>query len=571
MRTLKKYQFEKPTIEGWDVETQDGEVFLIANSHNYKWRPSKNELLDFLFSEGTDVNFFYNLKFDFSAIGRHIIVGRERNDILPELKARIITYKEYQIRFIPYKGFVIRKNRKSKRYFDVGSFLNEGGLEKTASKLLGIHKNEDVDRTLFYDNAYVETNKDKIIKYCVQDAFITKQLGEYLLQVIHDFLGVYPLNYYSKASISKAWLEMKHPSLAYSFKQLSRIQRDFIRKSYYGGLFTLRKVGKFDRATQIDINSAYPYAMSLLPKWDTLKWTSFLPPEKLNPRKAALGFYLIKIKYDSWIQYRISKTMLIYPISQKPLRKFVALPELLYFLDSGKDFEIVTGIEAYTDSDEKEFSEFPELYEKRKELKKVGSGLQLLFKIILNATYGCLAQVKGGFTKWTNFAYASTITSFTRTQILKMKDKLGENRVISVDTDSLTVEGDVEIESSDKMGSFSIKFRNRPVERYLQGLGVDDGELKKRGFPTLQLETLITANGEEIVIPRQAPLTLSTAVIQDRLTDAAKWVNQDKRINLKSILSRYWIDERYLKFETLREKHFDLIPQLVMEDEKYVF
>ena len=152
-----------------------------------------------------------------------------------------------------------------------------------------------------------------------------------------------------------------------------------------------------------------------------------------------------------------------------------------------------------------------------------------------------------------------------------MKDRLGENRVIDVNTDSITFEGDIEISSSDKLGEFSVKFKGKPVIKYLQGLGVDDGELKKRGFPTLQLQTLITANGEEIVIPRQAPLTLSTAVIQDRLTDAAKWVNQDKRINLKSILSRYWIDERYLKFETLREKHFDLIPQLVMEDEKYVF
>ena len=216
------------------------------------------------------------------------------------------------------------------------------------------------------DFSYYLHNKDLVTKYCIHDAELTKRLADLYIDSIYDLLGVYPMYYFSRASISKVYLTLKHPDLADSFKTIPLFLKRKIRQAYRGGIFSVQILGKVKDVVDIDINSAYPYIISQMPKWQDLR---FDVVDKFD-EKAFMGIYEVELVYNGQIPYRTRTNLVIYPVSSKPLKAYLTQAEVKYLLETHKQLTVKWGFVAYTKENYRlEFPDIIELYKKRQELK----------------------------------------------------------------------------------------------------------------------------------------------------------------------------------------------------------
>ncbi len=585
---------DKPEINAFDTETEKGNIFLIADAYGHYLRKEDKDdslsiadLLTFLWENGKSINFFFNLDFDFGAVLKPYLVNA-KDEALAFKKLKKLELFGYKLYYIPSKGFIITVNKHKKSYFDISNFYADNNKRLSLNELAKIYLNDqklDMNRQVLGDDiAYYLKHKDEVTRYCIHDAELTKGLAEIYVQSIHDLLGVYPKYYFSRASISKVYLELNHPDLANSFEDIPLFLKRKIRQAYRGGIFSVNILGKVDNVMDIDINSAYPFQIAHMPKWQDL---DFKLTDKFE-RNAIMGIYEVAIKYDGTIPYRTNTNLVIYPRSNKLLRAYFTQKEVEYFLESGKNIRVKWGYVAFAkDNYRLEFPDIISLYERRQELKKdksIKSQLQQWnIKIIMNAVYGCFAQTKGGFTKWTNLMLASYITGNTRVKIWKEMDKLGRNNIIQIATDGIlfkiTDENKKIAESytdTHELGEFSVSGKYAWEITYMNGIYIlakeNDNkiELKKRGMPLLKAEDLLNAKGSEITISQKKVHKLLESLAQHKAELIDVFDNIPKKLDLKANLMKADYDVSKLTFEYLNKHELKGIPILVVEPEKYV-
>lgn len=588
----KFYFINKPDIEGFDTETYKGNVKLITSSDNYKEPKTFADLLNFLWYNGKELNFFYNLGFDFSVILKSYLL--ENPDMAKSVREiRYFEFDDYKVSFVPNKGFSIRKGkqRRKKRYFDISQFYNDGHfrtLDEVSKNVLNVGKNNEeleIDRKkIGTEEGYYEQNRDKIIKYGMQDASLTKRLAEIKVQEVFNFLNVYPKLWYSSASISKAYLELHHKKEKWSFWHLVGKNKTFfyyVFQSYFGGIFLSKKLGAFEQASEIDINSAYPKAITTLYSLVGAFYKRVSEPSG----KCDYGFYRVKVKYNGLIPYR-TKTNIIYPVSLVPVETIMTAIEYEYW--KGKtEIKFIDGYEIFTKR-EHAFPEFVDIYKQRQKLKKEktlnAQMRQWNMKIVLNATYGTFAQSKNGYTYWTNFVYASYITAITRLIIYKAIEKVGFDNVIAIMTDAILFHNvDWKGKDTDELGKFKTEFKDNAIILYMNGLMSYEEELsnentlyfpiisvdlKKRGFPSLKPEDL-KGNTNAVEVQRIKVRKLLESIIQKKVETIGDFIPEIKTLDLKSNLHKYDYPENKLTFEYLNAGNVEGEPILVAKCQKY--
>lgn len=174
------------------------------------------------------------------------------------------------------------------------------------------------------------------------------------------------------------------------------------RYAYTGGRFELFRCGYWDGTVyNYDINSAYPYAISLLPDLDNGWWehVTDVTREYIN----AGQFALYHIEY-----HRTPTTDPLNPIAPQPLFRRMQDDSVRWAHDVEgwywspeaelvKDNPDATFKEAWIfhGNGSNPFYWVQEAYEKRLWLKSIGSPLQLGIKLMLNSIYGQFAQRVG--------------------------------------------------------------------------------------------------------------------------------------------------------------------------------
>ena len=568
----RNYFIKRPTVEGFDTETYHGNIKLITSSENYKEPKNFSDVISFLWYNGKELNFFYNIGFDFSVIAKmYLLENPDKAKDFRELK--YAKFKDFSISFVSGKGFSIKLGKRRKRYFDISQFYNDGyhrTLDEVSKSVLGKGKNAEeleLDRKLIGEQeGYYEKHRNKIIKYGMKDAELTKRLSELKIDEIYKFLGVYPIMWYSSASISKAYLELHHKDEKWVYWDLVEKNKDlhyYVYESYFGGIFLSRKIGYVQDVSEIDINSAYPYAITHLYSLVNAKAKKVLEPS----RDCDYGFYHIRIKYNGLIPYR-TKTNIIYPISLTPIETIMTGIEYNYWKDK-TEIEFIDGFEIITEK-KLAFPEYADIYRERQKIKKDKSlsaqMKQWNLKIILNATYGAFAQSKGGFTYWTNFIYASYITAITRLKIYEGIEKIGYDNVISILTDSIVFHNaDWNLPDSNTLGDFKLEFRDKDMITYMSGLYAYESEilnehtlgfeipymdLKKRGFPSLKAHD-IKGNSNILEVQRTKVRKLLESIIQKKIETIGDFFPDIKKIDLKSNLQKYDFPTEKLTFDYL--------------------
>ena len=569
---MKHYR-KFPSIEGFDTESYRGNILLITSSDNYSEPKSFGEILDFLWYNGKQLNFFFNIGFDFSIILKPYLLQKDKKEWDEIRKFRTFKYGDYELSFVGNKGFHITIGKKTKDYFDISQFYNDGSfktLDTVAKEVLGTGKNNEeleIDRArIGSEEGYYIKNREKIIKYGIQDANLTKLLAIEKIKSIQQTFDVIPKRWYSSASIAKSYLDLKHNDEKWQFWKLIDGNIDmfeYIYYSYYGGIFNTPQLGYNDNISEIDINSAYPDAIRKLYSIRNASITKVFYPGD----KADYGFYRVKLKYNGLIPYRF-KSSLIYPVSFNKIETFLTKLEYDYWKDK-IDIQFLDGYEIITEK-HKTFSDYEEIYEKRSKIKKDKSLEKQMYqwnlKTVMNASYGCMAESRNNFTYWSNFIYASYITAMTRIKIYRAIEEIGKDNVVSVMTDAIVFKDKGQkITVSDELGDFKYEDEFRKVAGifYMNGLYIINKHLKKRGFPSLKIEDL--KGKTEVSIKRLKIRKILEAIVQDKVKEIGDFQLEDKSINLKVNMYRMDYPEYDLQFDYLNLNTIKGLPIIVSE------
>lgn len=250
--------------------------------------------------------------------------------------------------------------------------------------------------------------------------------------------------------------------------------REAARYGYAGGRFELYRLGRFGGAAEsggksrsvfgIDINSAYPAAISKLPSLSEGRWVHVTNPSSV----AEFGIYHVRlngfpgpIKKPSPLFHRDYAHNISYPWIVEGWYWTPEIRVAFPLLDRGLD--IIEGYE-YVGWHSRPFGFVEEMYYERKALKARGDGAQMALKLALNSLYGKMAQRVGWERNgrpptWHQLEWAGYVTSATRARLYSVIARIPWDDLIAVETDGIYTTANPEslgIQHSGELGKWEV-------------------------------------------------------------------------------------------------------------------
>ncbi len=476
--------YKNINVIGLDTETIGGYCRLLCDSegrHLYIEDLKKQgikDILNFLTNKKyrNSINFFYNVRYDFQSLIKYLnpkqLFDLYHNGVVG------IDYNGYEmeVSYIPKKSFQIRYRKRNYMFFDISQFFNYGTLDEVSYKYLHLKKTgKDLDIELVGSSeSYWGKHYNEILEYCINDAKLTKLLGEWYLKIMQKLpLNIRSRYWFSSAYLAEYWL--RNNCFIPTLKNIPEEVIYYAYQSYHGGRFEVLSRGSLGYCYHYDINSAYPYHISQLLDISNGKWVK----KDYVPDGVDYGF--IKGIYIG-NEDNIIEPVMVY--DKHALGVFphftgetiITLDEynLIKKFDLG-EFKIIDGWFFYSNTPLNPFYKIKKLYEYRNILKKEKNDLELGIKVIINSVYGKFFEKrKSGMTgewftgKLFNPIYASIITSRTRCQIFELAyDNV--NKVVSFATDSIITTKKIKVKESDELGGWKM---DREGECVVIGSGV---------------------------------------------------------------------------------------------------
>lgn len=318
-----------------------------------------------------------------------------------------------------------------------------------------------------------------VLAYCYQEC-------EYLVRLMRDLLGHFEdmglkMNRFDgSGAVAQAWMQKEKVKNYFDKNDRdSGLPHETAKSAYYGGRFEVSVLGPVGNVTQYDINSAYPTIARDLP---CLAHGRFVRlgtegiERRFHPDK--VGVYLAGANTAGrWgpFPFRPDRDFAKY-LTAELNRQHRPIPERSVFYPHGarrwvwnREIEVArahfasnddpTGAKAIPlydgwvflpECDHKPFAELQVIYDKRKELKRLGNPAEGAYKLLLNSVYGKLAQSEGAklvldketgrwdkfeLPTFTSYIWAGMITSGTRAMILDAI--LTSGNVVSIATDGI--------------------------------------------------------------------------------------------------------------------------------------
>lgn len=413
---LKKHYYtmlsssEGHTIENWSVGLSTAECFRFL--HQYAGR-------GFLvgFYTTYDVNMML-VDADFASLQKLWDSGE-------------CYWNGWHIKWMPGKFFQLRKDGKQVVWYDVFGFF-----QKSFVKALLDWKIE-VPQAIIdgKDNRknFSKKDREEIKFYNLKECHLLVELMNKLRDASIE-AGYVPTSWHGAGALANVILKQngvdKHNSN-------DETMRHKFLASYYGGRNQVLQQGEFDAAYSHDINSAYPYALTLLPStvgnWKqnskcalsdnpyTLYKIAWKTPSKefLNPFPFRFkGSIFWPNKGEGWYWQPEVK------VATEYYSKYIKILECYEFAPQ---------------DDTKPFAFINELFNTRRKFLLEDNDAQIIIKLGMNSCYGKVAQSLGSNNKlpaYQNYFWAGYITSYTRAQVLRLALKNKES-VISFATDGV--------------------------------------------------------------------------------------------------------------------------------------
>ena len=540
---------------GVDTETENGDIFLIADSDgNYlDGEITFEKIAEFLFKHEGEWVFFYNLSYDAECILKLL-----PEEILKQYKWRKelrFQYKNYKIHYIDRKKLTISKGKHSVSCYDIAQYYDNKPLD-VASESIGIILDQKYleikKKRSIFSKFHYSRHKREIRAYCIEDCRLTKELSEYWISLFEAVFEFYPNNWISAGYLAEKVLINNNIQIPL-FNELPYPVQEIARNSFYGGRFELIKRGSIGDCYLYDLNSAYPFALTTMPDIIQGRW---FESKKIHP-KAKIGFFYIetnisdKVKIAPFPFVKKNRTI-CYPSGK--FRTYVTLDELQMVKNNPEiKYKILESWQFIP----KKNSTYPfkkfinKQYYKRLELKQENNPLEKAIKIVLNSIYGKMAQrTNNVIGNLFNPVIASYITGFTRRQLYEFtkKNKL-DNHVVAYATDSVACQKKIPNLDSSKLGEMKLdkyatdviflsngfyKFNDVWKNR---GIGYD----KERKIEIEHLETRVSKDGQLYIGVKATKTThIKSGILFNRLKNVGKIETYEKKINLNSDKKRLW-------------------------------
>jgi hypothetical protein len=546
-------------IVGVDTETDEGDIFLIADSNGNRLEHPNitfENVAKFLmrYDEGYWV-FFYNLGYDAECILK----------LLPEQVLKSYRYKKdlkfeyngYIIHYIEKKQLSIRKGNHCVLCYDIAQYCDNKKIEIAFQENIGKPLDKGYLATKSkrkkFTLSYFQRHKKAIRSYCIQDCILTKELAENWLSIFESVFGFLTRNWISSGYLAEKVLISNAVHIPL-FNSIPYEVQDLAWKSFYGGRFELIKKGFIGECWLYDINSAYPYALTFLHDLSKGRW---ITSKKIHP-KALLGFFRIIANVDDKVKiapfpFRTKTNRIIYPCGA--FETYVTLDELKAVQgDCQITYRVLESHQFIPSNDAKNYpfrSFIEEQYYKRLKLKQEGNPTERAIKVILNSIYGKTAQRKNNtMGNLFNPVIASFITGFARAQLYRfMKGNNLDNHVVAFATDSLAVQKEIPNLNSKQLGEMKLDKYAKDVIFLSNGFYRFKGTWKNRGIgydverkvEIEHLDTKVAKDGQLYISVKTTKTThLKSAILYNRLKHIGKIEVYEKKIHLNSDRKRFW-------------------------------
>ncbi len=583
-------------IIGFDTETFKGKVKVLCNSKGkYIENADTYSLLDWLYTNSVDIkngyNVFYNINYDLFVILKNYIT-LNYNDVKKQYKEGIkhtFKIKDITVDYISGKGFKIIKKGKTRHFYDTANFYTTKhgflSLETASAKYLSEHKNNEelgLDRKkIGSETGYYEKNRDLIIKYCIQDCILTAKLTQKTLDGLKNLNLPIPETLYSMASVHR-WYMGDKGSRAYTntyYKDIPLSIRDFIEKTYKGGIFKTDKIGYYENTYNLDINSAYPSEMINL--YD-IKGSKLINIREKSFKDCDYKFYQVKMLLNPDIPYK-TKLGVRYAYSKEPETIYITQFDKDYFDLYGFKYDIIDGY-GFITKKHRLFSYIKNFYDKKKEIKEIYGSDSVeynLIKLFLNSGYGILAQSKPEINEYfTNFVYASYITAYCRRYIMSLKYYIEHNKgkVLAINTDGILFQIEDINNMLDKLGKdipytdkIGKELNELDFSAYKSAVLFESGVYlledmegkyisKTRGYPSFDLSTLKNVEKEIFDLKTTKIMKLNESIIQDTVDEIGNFFVKNKIFSPYKtyLISRNYEPIKHIKIKSLFESQITL-------------
>lgn len=230
-----------------------------------------------------------------------------------------------------------------------------------------------------------------------------------------------------------------------------------IKHAYYGGRFEQGIFGRIRGPIYgIDINSAYPFALTNVP---TLReGGTWVHTRNLNRNPNTFGLYFIHYRDAAYTSRRYSypqRSDKFHPFPHRNRLHQITYPAITsgwYWgpeVHAAKDafpelIEVVEGYEWLPATDERPWKVILEsLYEQRQTFKRNGNPAELAVKLAINSLYGKMAQ-RVGWDEETNspprshtLCIAGYVTAYCRAMIYRVVSQIPVGSLVAIETDAV--------------------------------------------------------------------------------------------------------------------------------------
>lgn len=552
----------KPFIDyvGIDTETINGYCRLLCLSDGSNpFRITKASDLNLFFKRylKNRKTFFmaWNADYDIQAIIKWF--PKKAVELL--LKGLTVDYDDggvsFQCQYIKNKYFEFDGNY----IFDA---LQYYGL--SLKRAAAIYLPEEAGKLDVDASAIDEANiySDDVIRYCERDALLALKL--YL-----KFHSALPDTLKRVKPISNAYLSFSHFRTELSSNRApNKPVNDYFRNGYHGGRFEIFERGHFKDLYVYDINSAYPFEISNLRDLSRGRVVNF--PGYFAD--SSFSMYKVKVRItDKFVSPVLSsnKGLCVYPVGN--VHVWATKSEYERLIEYGP--EIVEGFHIIAGRGYPFREKVFDLYD-----KKLNSGFQLPFKVILNSLYGKTGQAT---VKWvkvsdvsdspdivdfidsdgvsyikfedlsrSNFIYASEITARVRCRMYDLVKQFPED-IVMVQTDSVISKRPIDdLNLSTNIGEWKLE---KWEEAYLIGSGVYfyksngvwKGKFRGYNFRDEQaetiLETILTSKTPKVAFKSKKRYSLQEAarIHDDEIGNRILEVTRSMNLNFDS--KRGWL------------------------------
>lgn len=454
-------------------------------------------------------------------------------------------WKEWRINWIPHKVFTVVHvpTKLSCTLWDVFGFF-QSSFVRTIKEWLDI-TDETITTGKAGRHGFTLAELPFIIDYCKRELVFLEKLMQRLWESLNK-VGIKLSRWDGAGAAAQSVLTNRKVSNAKGTVEQNEKHYYQARCAYAGGRFELIRPGDYRQPIfNYDINSAYPYGMSLLPPFTGLR--------KCRKKRCEFGPYdLLRIEYDATIDpdwheilfhpyfHRMNTLQVVYPTCTLGWHWGIE------WLASGKLGDVVEHLH-WDDNGERPFAWIADYYQYRKELQDNDDQAEKAVKLVLNSLYGKVAQQKGWRPEtdkkpaFHQLYWAGWITALTRSMMYQAMSQ-HPNGVIAVETDGLFTTKECDLPLGKGLGEWGLKtYRDITYVQSGMYFGTkDDGSaiVRYRGLDPGQLTREMVLEAWEAGITKVSATstrfrTLGTSLQGGtRLNQWRQWVTDIKQVNL---------------------------------------